>query len=353
MSSKPITEHVSQPESAGKPSDWISDGEKYALIGLTVKIEQPIPFRQLVPGLWVWTDRTLDVPADWREWLGSIRSKEIESCNLVLLSKMVSHAPDLLDGENEELKNRVWGFYNGLLLASRFATRHRPIVLTGSRRGDDIHPRQESSLDIPVACVFRGYPAVLRHDVEKAAQLASNYLQLLDMPPKGGEKRIFRALDVYMNARSKMRLLDRLHQYCRCIDGLILSEPGSGAKQFKSRTELFIGPRHHGLIGKMYVVRSDVEHLHEHRYLETFDRMERLELVQQEAIAEHIARNALAHIITNPALWRHFGNTAALGPFWQLPLADRQKLWGSVSIKPADALADFDPNFISDGDLGA
>lgn len=106
-------------------------------------------------------------------------------------------------------------------------------------------------------------------------------------------------------------------------------------------------------MGKMYVVRSDVEHLHEHRYLETFDRTERLDLVQKEAIAEHIARNALAHIITNPALWPHFGNTAALGPFWQLSPADRQKLWGSASIRPAEALADFDPKFISDNDLGA
>jgi hypothetical protein len=35
-------------------------------------------------------------------------------------------------------------------------------------------------------------------------------------------------------------MLNRLYQYCRCIDGLILSEPGNGAKQFKSRTELFM-----------------------------------------------------------------------------------------------------------------
>jgi hypothetical protein len=53
-------------------------------------------------------------------------------------------------------------------------------------------------------------------------------------------------------------------EYCRCIDGLILSEPGNGSKQFKSRTELFIGPHHHDMMGRMYAIRSDVEHLHEH-----------------------------------------------------------------------------------------
>jgi hypothetical protein len=225
-------------------------------------------------------------------------------------------------------------------------------VLTGSRQGDEIGVWQKSALNIPVPCVFRHYPDVLPNDVEKAAELASNYLQLVATAPRGSAWRILRALSVYVKARSETQVLDRLHQYCRCIDGLILSEPGKGAKQFKSRTELFVGPGHHDLMDKMYVVRSDVEHLHEHRYLETFDRAERLDLMRKEAIAEHIARNALAHIIANRALSPHFGNIAALGLFWQLSPPDRQKLWGNASIEPAEALADFDPEFISDSDLG-
>ena len=146
--------------------------------------------------------------------------------------------------------------------------------------------------------------------------------------------------------------MDRLHQYCRCVDGLILSQPGSGLKQFKSRTELFIGPSEHDLMGQLYAIRSDIEHLNEHKYLEVFDRAQRLELVQKEAIAEHIARNALAHIIATSSLWRHFGNTVELAPFWQLPPADRQKLWGPATIKTTDALAGYDPKYISDGELG-
>jgi hypothetical protein len=146
--------------------------------------------------------------------------------------------------------------------------------------------------------------------------------------------------------------MDRLHQYCRCIDGLILSEAGSGLKQFKSRTELFVGPRDHDLMGQLYAIRSDIEHLNEHKYLEVFDRARMLDLVQKEAIAHHIARHALAHVIGTPSLWQHFGNTAALAPFWQLPPADRQELWGPATIKTKDALAGYDPKYISDGALG-
>lgn len=331
---------------------WLAGGEKYALIGIEVKIEESIPFREIVPGLWAWTDQRLDVPAHWREWIGSIRSEEIEGCNLVLLSKMPSATPGVLDAENQLLQRRVWGFYVALLLSSTFTPSHRPIFLTGAHHDGEIDVRQESAIDMPALNLFRHYPPIWPHEIEDAAALAGHYEKLITCPPAGGPWRIFRALSVYVDARTATDPMDRLHQYCRCIDGLILSEPGSGLKQFKSRTELFIGPRDHDLMGQLYAIRSDIEHLNEHKYLEIFDRAQRLELVQKEAIAEHIARNALAHIIATPSLWPHFGNTAALAPFWQLAPADRQKLWGQATIKTKDALAGYDPKYISDGDLG-
>jgi hypothetical protein len=109
---------------------WIADGEKYALIGLSVKIEQPFPFREIVPSLWAWTDQRLDLPDHWRELIGSLRAEEIADCNLVLLSKMPFTKPDL-DDENRLLQRRVSGFYLGLQLASTFTPAHAPIMLTG------------------------------------------------------------------------------------------------------------------------------------------------------------------------------------------------------------------------------
>src|ERR1700741_2832903 len=40
----------------GNPATWIDDGEKYALIGLSAKVEEYIPF---------------NIPPHWRDWLGS------------------------------------------------------------------------------------------------------------------------------------------------------------------------------------------------------------------------------------------------------------------------------------------
>jgi hypothetical protein len=335
------------------PPTWINDGGKYALIGLAVQIEQPIPLRQIAPGLWAWTTNgALPIPGHWREWLRTIRAGEIEGSNLILLCKMQSSAPHILDAENQQLERQIRAFYLGLLLSSPFTPAHNPILLTGAMRDGVLDVRQESSFDAPSQNLFRHYRSILLAEIERAASLAVSYQTLMANPPPGGAWRIFRSLSVYCDARSLHDLLDRLHQYCRCIDGLIFSDPGNGKRQFKSRAELFIGPREHAITEQLYAIRSDVEHLHEHKYLENYDRNVRLDLVQKEAIAEYIARNALAHIIETPSLWPHLGNTATLGAFWQLPPSDRQAIWGPPTIRVADALVGYDPQDLTDSALG-
>jgi hypothetical protein len=136
--------------------------------------------------------------------------------------------------------------------------------------------------------------------------------------------------------------MDRLHQYCRCIDGLIVSKQGEAKKRFKSRTELFIGPRLHDIMGETYDVRSDVEHLHENKHLEVFDRAARLDLVKKLELMEYIARSALVRILLGCNLWPHFANTSALQAFWAFDDRQRRALWGPA-INPSDALAEFHP----------
>jgi len=101
---------------------WIEDGEKYALVALSVKTEGTIPRTEIGPRLWVLSENRFEFPADWKEWLGSIRTEDVESSNLFLMSKRPSAQPDVLDGENNELKHLVSLFYVGLLLSSMFAS---------------------------------------------------------------------------------------------------------------------------------------------------------------------------------------------------------------------------------------
>jgi hypothetical protein len=239
------------------PASWIDDGEKYALVGLDVKVEGQIPTGQIARRLWVSADTAFRVPAHWREWLGTIRAGEVEGSNLFLLSKLMSSTPDVLDGENQKLQKNVWDFYVGLLLASTFAPAHKPAMLTGARRDGEVDIRQQQDFEPPIPCFFRAYPAIVAEDVRLAAHLGDALESLAASPPSGGAWRLFRTLHIYMDARAAPDILDRLHQYCRCIDGLILPAAGKTKQQFKSRTELFIGPHHHEIMGATYDVPGE------------------------------------------------------------------------------------------------
>jgi len=333
------------------PSAWINDGEKFGLVGLSVKLDGDIAPGMLTHHFRALTDATFTIPPLWREWLGSIRTGEVEDCNLFLLSKLPSLTPNIYDAENHRLRQPVWNFYVGLLLASTFSPAHKPVMLTGARQSGHIDIREQTDLDCPVPCLFRFYPPVAAADIRQAAKLGENMEALATAFPAPKCWRLNRVLHLYTEARISPDPLERIHQYCRCIEGLILPAAGQTKRQFKSRTELFIGPRDHDLMDELYDVRSAVEHLHENRYLESFDRETRLDLVRKEAIAEHIARAALARIVGCKPLWSGFANTSALARFWQLPVADRQAIWGEP-IDPLDALADYDPTYIPDGHLG-
>jgi len=331
---------------------FIQDGEKYALVGLNGPLKPHIPSGKVGAKLWVRTDAQFKVPENWRALLGSYRTSEVENCNLFLISKEASSALDVLNEENEILRQRVWEFYVGLLLASRFATTQHPVTFTGSRRGGEIDIRRQEDLERAIPSIIPpGFPAIAYDEVQCAARLAENIEKLATARIRGGHWRLFRTLEVYVKARANASLIDRIHQYCRCIEGMILPDPGKTKQQFKSRSELFIESGHHDLMGALYDIRSAVEHLHESKYLENCDRNERLELARKEAIAEYIARNILARVIGHKALWKHFANTSALKKFWTLPKEDRRAIWGNP-IDPLEPVAAFNPEDIPNRMLG-
>lgn len=335
-----------------KSPKWIEDGQKFSLLGLKAKVEGHIPFKQFAPNLWAMGDETFKLPTHWREWIGSIHADEIESCNLFLLSKMPSASAEVDDGENQKLTQNVQSFYGGLLLASTFAPSHKPALLTGYCLNGVVVVRSQSEFAQPIPHHFLRYPPILPEDIDFAAKLAEQITAFHLGSVTGGHWRFSHTLSLYMETRTKPDILEQIHQYCRCIDGLIFSDAGKAKRQFKSRIEIFIGAGHHDLMGDTYEVRSAVEHLNERQYLEPFVRETRLDLLKKAVIVEFIARNALARILSDANLWPHFANNSSLEKFWKLDRADKEQLWGKT-FDLKDALVGFDPQFFSNGQLGA
>lgn len=324
-------------------------GEKYALIAMDMSVSSTsYGIAQLNDELWVVINcPPITFPDHWQQWIGSVRVDNMRNTNLTLLTKLPSPNPTILDQENEDLKRKVERYYYGLLLTGRMVSRGTPLLLTGAHNGQEVDVRQQS--DLKVLPQFVGMPPdlVTPMHMDKAAALGKG---LGEMEARGKFQRFFRVLKIYAGARSMTDALDQIHQFCRCIEGLIVPEVGQTARQFKSRTELFIGPGHHDLMGSLFDFRSAVEHLNVHLYVRR-DRAQRVDLLRSVAIAEGIARHCIAHIISEPTLWPHFENDNALASFWHLRFSDRASLWGDP-IDPNASVGNFRPDDISDQQLG-
>ena len=141
---------------------------------------------------------------------------------------------------------------------------------------------------------------------------------------------------------------NRLHQFVRCIEGFIYPEIGKTKKQFISRTELFLGPKHHELVGELFDIRSFVEYLHSlYKTISAPSDKKHLKLVKRTFEAEAIARYCIQHFLLNRDLLTHFNDDESLDEFWGLPEDERQRIWGE-QLNIDSISSQFDPRQIID-----
>lgn len=335
-----------------KPVTWLATNEKYAILGLDCEASLTEAVMELHGGFLAFTRETFQLPKHWRDWLGEIRSEEIEEFGLYLVAKQSSQSPTILDGENKELRTRLGRLYAGLQLDRRLHLTRAPFLASGgwnTHEGVDV--REYSPLNTTGAGIVNDLTPVSPQSLTNAAAIASR-LAAINSDRTTSHWRLMRCLNIFQDACRSNDVLDRIHQFTRCVEGLIAAKQGETKRLFKSRTELFVGPRHHSLMGEVYDLRSDVEHLHENRHLETYDRVRRIRLGELEAIAEWIARSCLRRIILEPSLTPHFGSEHALHDFWAFDPAAQRALWGPP-IDPTQPLKGFDFDHVSDAELGA
>ncbi|MDW9527391.1 hypothetical protein RWA02_07625 [Sinorhizobium meliloti] len=331
--------------------DWFSEGDKFAILGVNVALHDGLERSGLPGGLVAVPNDAFELPSHWIEWLGSHQVKGIKECNLYVLANMRSATPNILDAESQILQRRVGHWYHGLLLSKKLREYSEPFILSGGKLERAVDVRSFSIL-IPSASTIVLDDSEITIDALKRAAKIAEQLETFQGPWQSHHWRFSRCLAIYLEARTKNDILDRIHQFTRCIEGLILPEQGNTKKQFKSRTELFVGPRHHDLMGEVYDVRSDIEHLHEYKHLVTFNREKRIRLAGLEAKTEWIARSCLERIVLDPQLLKHFGSVSSLQAFWAKPGDERRVIWGEP-IDPYTCLAGFNSAHVDDAQLGA
>jgi len=331
----------------------ISPGEKFAL--LTVRTHMPglptCPTVKIAAGIWAWDRFPFPLTDDWKSMIGNVRERWLNHANLVLVAKAPSLTPDNIDGENQHLKREVFLHFQTLLLAANVPIYDMPIMATGCHKNGRVEVHQLSELPPPL-----NMPGLVRDPVtvDALALAAAMRTAIASLEATGGFKRIGRVFGIHQRALKNPEHDERLHQFCRCIEGFILPLVAKTTSQFRSRTELFVGQSQHEAMGRLYEMRSQIEHLHTMDFPDwpKDERERRLVLLRESAFVQELSRYCISRFLLTKALWQHFGDDKALADYWQPSNANlRQQTWGA----PADVSAlrrRFDATLISNGELG-
>ena len=328
----------------------IRENEKFGIVAVSdAFVENMTHEVALSDDTWVTSSLPFEVDDNWRTWIGSIQADQIEKSSLFIITKALSESPKVLDGENERLRDKAYKLYFGLLLTDYFCTYDRPIQLTGSKSDNGLDVRSIGKMDPSLSVPGTPFNKVDQIRLKKSKQLAD---AIESLPSKGRFSRFTKVIRSFYSGITSNFVEDRVHQFVRSIEGIIYPDIGKTEKQFKSRTELFIGPKHHQLMGELYRIRSAVEHSHD-----PFERApgndfkEKLIYCFKKAYeAEAISRYCISRLLINKNLWPFFEDDQSLSDFWNKDISSKKNIWGET-FKIEQISRSFNEELITQNDL--
>jgi hypothetical protein len=217
----------------------IVDGEKFALIAFETRSAVNLPPTELTPRLWVSNASMIGMDEFWKNALGTSQIDHFHSCTLFLLVK--ERTTDF--ATDQALRDRVYRFYTGMLLADRYGTDQAPFLISGDSGVDGINIRQVERLEPACHASADRWQRLSNSQVQRGAAIGRAVQDF----PWIGSPRLGRVLPLYMQARTLLDWMDRIHQYTRCLDGLTVPPGGGTGKKFAERMALIVGPAHQAL----------------------------------------------------------------------------------------------------------
>jgi hypothetical protein len=313
---------------------FLRDGEKFSIIAFVRCVSTVTSRHDLAGGSIVLPGVGPLVDDWWKCQIGEIQYNQLQECDLALVRRQPSEHKDLLDHENATLYKELYTLFN-LLHISGVPNYDKAFALNGSVTGGRLDVRQ-----VGPCRRFRptfGSPAspVTPERLQEAARVSEVWREMRDPD----YARFKRGLFVLLDGLCQEFARDRLHQYVRALEALIVPEQGKTKKQFVHRCQTF-GGNHQDvatLLSEAFDMRSDVQHLHAwDRSLAGCPIPDRQSLAMKRTRQmEGLACAAYRRILSETLVRHHFQSDEAIARFWALPDEKRRSNWGA----PFDVLA--------------
>jgi hypothetical protein len=270
------------------------------------------------------------VDSTWQEWLGTLRSDKILQANLVLFATAPSANPGVFDDENQKLQETVLKLLYSLLVLG-VPSYGDMNVLHGANQDGHIAVRQVARM--PTFYIGSGSsPYVVNDDVVAQTRKIFESMETIYSTP-GKFIQLKRGLKAFQQALAEANDYDRLHQFVRSIDALLMTEKGKGKRQFKDRCRTFTlcDPELGQVLDSMYELRGRVEHLTD--WDDLFPKATAQDRVSaanhRTRQAEALSRHVYKEILTSPILLNFFEGTQSIVGFWGLPADEKARVWSN------------------------
>ena len=289
---------------------------------------------QLSDGTWIMPEVPVNDFGNWKEAIGSLRMERLGRANLVLFVEEPSDNPDIAgDAQHQRLDKDLHILFCMLHLRTGIECAEGADMLCGSSENGVPGIRLMSQMPTfyqskgwrraPITKAWLEDGLVLRTGV---GVMETDQTQF---------RRVIRGLNILFNGLKETGQ-DRLHQFVRSLEALILPDIGKTEKQFAHRCQTFAraGDDTRALLLEAFGMRSDTEHLNPwDEAVQSYPADQREDVCwHRTRQIEHLACDAYSRVLRDAALREHFRTEAAIAVFWKLPDDQRRALWG----KPLD-----------------
>jgi hypothetical protein len=243
-----------------------------------------------------------------------------------------------MDGENRALEDRLRCLLYGLLLEGT-ARYHRGILVTGANEKGSADVRHVLQLTARRQHHRAAQRAVTQSLVENAlgsadglAELFGGVLGHVEAPPVRPQAhgRLRRGFNVLLRAFEESYANNRLHQFVRAVEAVLLPARGRTKSQFAHRCGLFAGASApvRQVLEQLYDLRSATEHLNDYEPILSDESDPEGVAFKRAYQAELLACGIYKRILHGRELRDHFATDDSTATFWRRPDDEIKRAWG-------------------------
>lgn len=271
----------------------------------------------------------IPAPELLNRWFGSLRARQFEESNLVVVASEQSERLGVLDDQTIRLEGRAKEVLVGLLLEGGPFGFRGGVLLSGELRGGELEVRQMTNVEtISRVAGSRAFPLsdAMIQDAGRVATI------LRDRVMAGGFRRLRAGFASWHAAVLEGFPGERLHGFVRSLDGVMILPKSGGRRTFRQRGQLLLGrsSSNEQLLDEIYELRNTISHLNDfedalHAYPQEGRNVTALLRSFQ---AELLATDVYRRILSTDELLEKMRDDDAIKVLWELDESELRRLWG-------------------------